>query len=96
LTDSAINSVLKGKNSRLSAEAKSFILAELAQALLERDRIFNFIQKIENEEVRELALRFYINGESWEEIARANGQPGHATSYRVQLHRYLKSFTNQT
>ncbi|MDR2654509.1 MAG: hypothetical protein LBC56_00325 [Oscillospiraceae bacterium] len=71
-------------------------MAELAQALLERDRIFNFIQKIENEEVRELALRFYINGESWEEIARANGQPGHATSYRVQLHRYLKSFTNQT
>jgi hypothetical protein len=28
LTDSAINSVLKGENSRLSAEAKSFILAE--------------------------------------------------------------------
>jgi hypothetical protein len=70
--------------------------AELARALLERDRIFNFIKKIENDEMRELALRFYINGESWEEIAQANGQPGHAASYRVQLHRYLKRFINQT
>ena len=72
------------------ADLKSLLDLNLKKCFYEFNRLNRYIQSVEDSQMRMILTLRYINGLTWQQIAKSMGVVGDGSTERKKLNRFLK------